>query len=155
MGRVNELRQQQHHQQDTASNTKRKGVGWRREGERGRKAWCARETRHAGKGKRLTFRDKAGEEGGKGGHWRDILGSDGDATTVPIRHLRETDRSTRRPTATTREPSVFLFMIFFLLSQFRLCDFLDNTMYLGGFYSEIKINSFYFLYLLRRKNGKK
>lgn len=94
MGRVNELRQQQ--QQDTASNTKRKGVGWRREGERGRKAWRARETRYAGKWRRLTFRDKAGEEGGKGGHRRDILGSDGDATTVPIRHLRETDRSNEK-----------------------------------------------------------
>jgi len=43
------------------------------------------------------------EEERKGGHRRDILGSDGDATTVPIRHLprerereRETDRSNER-----------------------------------------------------------
>jgi len=37
------------------------------------------------------------EEEGKGGHRRDILGNDGDATTVPIRHLPR-----ERPTGATR-----------------------------------------------------
>lgn len=130
MGRVNELRSSGRIRR--ATRNEKALVG--REGERGRKARCARETRYAGKGKRLTFRDKAGEEGGKGGHWRDILGSDGDATTVPIRHLRETDRSNEKVHGYYEGAAMFLFVISLPLSQFRLCYFLDNAMYLEGYF---------------------
>lgn len=127
MGCVNELLRRSKRQQDTVSNTKRKGVGWcSREGERGRKARGKRGTKEG----IVTFRDKDGRErrgrkrGGKGGRRRDILGSDDDATTVPIRHLRETDWSNeRRPTS--REPrrfssrivSISVFPSFFFFSS--------------------------------------
>lgn len=57
-------------------------------------------------------REKEEENRGKGGRRRDILGSDDDATTVPIRHLRETDWSNeKRPTATLRKPRRFSLIV--------------------------------------------
>lgn len=47
--------------------------------------------------------------------------------------------ATRRPTATTREPQCFS-SCSLSLSQFKVYCFLDNAMYLEGFYLEIKIN---------------
>ena len=103
MGRVNELRQQQ--QQDTASNTKRKGVGWLAERVKGggkRGARGKRGTRGRGEDWRFEIKRERRRERVATGEI--FLAATAMQQLSPSVIYERPTRATRRPTATVREP---------------------------------------------------